>query len=158
MIGATSDRIGSWSQCMHQKRNGAFHRVFAFERLSLTPTLSRPPSAVAVPREPLKVRAGRLHSKATQFTVLRRTGWERENGSPIVWYDEQSSRFRGSMRDLLRGNPTGQARCPSHYFCRGLFQIGLMGLCREQQLQPVADISEFALIGCAEFLNEQDML
>ena len=50
-------------------------------RISLTPALSRPSSAAAILRKPLKVRAGRGLSKATQCPMLRRTGWEREYSS-----------------------------------------------------------------------------
>jgi len=80
-LAATSDRTGSWSQCMRKNRKGAPHepdRMFLFEKLSLTPALSRPSSAAAILRKPLKVRAGRGLSKATQCPMLRRTGWERE--------------------------------------------------------------------------------
>jgi hypothetical protein len=32
--------------------------------------------------------------------------WERENRRQMAWNGERSERFRGSMRDVLRGNLT----------------------------------------------------
>ena len=112
-LAATSDRTGSWSQCMRKNRKGALHepppqRATTFESAAAGALLPRTqPRSVCQP-----VHGPNAREKDRKETPMNPIEFsrledspspqERENYPPMDWYDERSFRFRGSMRNFVR--------------------------------------------------------